>query len=98
MEIKKSESSWGGWYILGGLAVGAAAGLLFAPKSGIETRGDIEEWRQRNRKKALSWIGAIGDALPLRVKAAAGIGAVKNGASEAFELTKDKAKEFAGSH
>jgi gas vesicle protein len=97
METNKSESSWGVWYILGGLAVGAAAGLLWAPKSGIETRGDIEEWRVRNRKKALSWLSSVGDAIPFRVKAAAGIGAAKGATKEALEMSKDKTRDFAHS-
>jgi gas vesicle protein len=97
MEKNKSESSWGVWYILGGLIVGTAAGLLWAPKSGTETRGDIDEWRLRNRKKALSWLSSIGEAIPFRVKAAAGIGAVKGGAQEALKMSKDGARSFARS-
>lgn len=97
MEINKSKQSWGGWYILGSLAVGTVAGLLLAPKSGSETRDDLEEWTRRNSKRTQSWLTKISDAIPTRVKAAAGIGAVKEGASEAFEMSKNKAKDFVGS-
>ncbi len=33
---------------MGGLIVGAAAGVLLAPKSGVETREDFKAWRRRS--------------------------------------------------
>ncbi|MBI3299900.1 MAG: YtxH domain-containing protein [Elusimicrobia bacterium] len=93
----KHNRSFGGWYLLTGVIVGAAAGLLFAPKAGNQTREDIEDWSRRNRKKTRSWLSSIGDALPVRVKAAAGVGAIKEGAEEAFEIAKDKAEDYAPS-
>jgi gas vesicle protein len=93
----KDESTSAGWYLLGGLIIGAAAGLLLAPKKGSETREDIGEWRRRSREKAMSVIARIGDVLPTQVKAAAAVGAVKGGANEAFHESRDKAKQFLGS-
>lgn len=89
-----SESFRDGWYFLGGLIVGSAAGLLLAPKGGSEMRNDIEEYSRLGRKKAQSWLSSIGSVIPMRVKVAAGVGAVKNGVNEAFELAKDKAKTY----
>lgn len=36
------------WYLLGGAACGAVIALLYAPKSGVELREDIADWRRRN--------------------------------------------------
>lgn len=96
MESHKIEKSWGAWYALGGLVVGAVGGLLFAPKSGSETREEIDQWAQRNRRRTQSWLNSVGNALPARVRTAAGIGAVKGGMAEAYDATKDKVKDFIG--
>lgn len=96
MEIEKKKSSEV-WYLLGGLLTGAAAGLLLAPKGGSEIRSDIADWGRRKRQDSKGWIASISNAIPPRVKLAAGIGAVKNGAIEAAEMSKEKAKKFLGS-
>jgi len=94
---KKDDSISSGWYLLGGLAIGAAAGLLLAPKKGSETREDIAEWGRVSRDKTRSVISRIGSALPTRVKAAAMFGAAKSGVNEAFHETRDGAKKLVGS-
>ena len=96
-DLKKDASYSSGWYLLGGLVVGAAAGLLLAPKKGSETRDDIDAWRRRTNTKTRDLLTRIGSALPARVKAAAAFGAVKSGTSEAFHESRDKAKQFVGS-
>jgi gas vesicle protein len=65
MEIRETNSSRSaGWYLLGGLIVGAAAGLLLAPQSGDDTREDLEAWRRRAAERGRSLIASLGDALP----------------------------------
>ena len=96
-DSKKDAPISSGWYLLGGFAVGAAAGLLLAPKKGSETLEDLGVWGRRGRDNARSMIGRLGSALPARIKTAAVIGAVKNAAGEAFNETRDKAREFSGS-
>ena len=97
MNIREEKSSTSvGWYLLGGLIVGAAAALLLAPQSGVETREDIEAWRRRTAQNARSLFARIGDALPTRVKAAAAFGAVKGGAQEAVSSARDGVKQFSG--
>lgn len=92
--IEREEKSWGAWYALGGLIVGAAVGLLYAPRRGKETREEIDHWAQRSRQRAQSWLHSVGDVLPTRVKVAAGVGAARGGMAEAFDVTKDKVKDF----
>lgn len=93
-EMKKKGAISSGLYFLGGVAVGAAAGLLLAPKKGSETREDISAWGRRSREKTRSMLTRIKGALPIRVKAAGAFGAVKGGASEAFHEVRDKVKHF----
>jgi gas vesicle protein len=44
-EEKKETSPW--LYLLGGMAVGATLGVLFAPKKGSELRADIGDWTKK---------------------------------------------------
>lgn len=92
--IEREETSWGAWFALGGFIIGAVAGLLYAPKGGKETREDIDQWAQRSRHRAQSWLNQAGNVLPTRVKVAAGVGAVRGGMAEAFDVSKDKVKDF----
>ena len=39
------------FYFLAGTAVGAALGVLFAPRAGRETREDIGEWLKERREQ-----------------------------------------------
>jgi hypothetical protein len=97
MDIQEEKTSTSaGWYLLGGLITGAVAGLLLAPKSGAETREDLEDLRRRGAEGARSVIARIGDALPSRVKAGAAIGAVRGGSKEAVAAARDGLKQFSG--
>lgn len=94
--MEREGTSWGPWFALGGLIVGAAVGLLYAPKGGKETREEIDQWAQRSRRRAQSWLNSVGNALPTRVRIAAGVGAVRGGMAEAYDESKDKVKDFIG--
>jgi len=97
--MREEESSTSPlWYLLGGLIVGAAAGVLLAPQSGVETREDIEEWRQRGMEKARDLFARVSDVLPSRIKTGAVVGgaagAIKGGAKGAVSAARDGIKQF----
>ncbi len=50
-----SESKEGGWFALGallGASIGAAIGLLYAPRPGLETRRSLTEKSEELRERA----------------------------------------------
>lgn len=54
LEDIMSENKGGeivGAFLVGGL-IGAALGILFAPKAGKETRAEIGEWMEETKEKA----------------------------------------------
>ena len=83
MNQQKSPES-GLWYLLGGVAIGAVLGILFAPKKGSELREDIGEWGRKGREKGKVLATKLNATIPLAVKAAAGLGALKAGGAEAI--------------
>jgi gas vesicle protein len=66
--------------LLGGV-IGAAAGLLFAPKSGKETREQLSDWLDERRERGTELLHKIKDAVPEKKEAL--LAAVK-GAKQAF--------------
>lgn len=49
-----------------GAAVGAALGILFAPKSGKETREDVADWMRERREKGNVLLGRLREKLPVK--------------------------------
>jgi gas vesicle protein len=90
MEEAKKKSSSAFLYFLGGVAAGAAAGVLLAPKSGKETREDLNEWTKKSREQAQALLKKVRGSKP-------SYEGVKNGARELIGETREKAGEFVAS-
>lgn len=88
MENEKSRVS-PLWYALGGAAIGIVVGVLYAPKKGSELRLDFVAWRRKTREKKEALMRRLDGMIPLRVKAAAALGALKSGGAEALEIVKE---------
>ena len=54
MESGKNAAKVAG-LVMGGAAIGAALGLLYAPKSGVETRRDVRRYAKRAEVQALRY-------------------------------------------
>lgn len=91
MKEDRSTSTVG--YFIGGAALGAVLALLFAPKSGSDTRRDIGEAWERNSEKGRSVVSRLLERIPGRVKAAAAFGAAREGGREAYREGKEKIRE-----
>lgn len=88
MDHQKRSSS-GLWYVIGGVAIGTVLGLLLAPKKGSELVEDLGEWSRNRRAKNGTLFSKLMGMVPLRVKAAATIGAAKAGGAEAIREAKE---------
>ena len=54
------------WYALSGCAVGLVLGILFAPKSGKETRDDLADLGRQGRDKSRGLFEKIRESMPGR--------------------------------
>ena len=57
-------------YLLGGVAVGAALGILFAPKKGSELRTDIADWTKKRSEEGKQFLARMKKEIPAAVAAA----------------------------
>lgn len=93
LDYEESSGSSVGW-LFGGLAIGVALGMLFAPKSGEELQEDISDYWLRAREKSKDLVDRISDKIPSRVKAAGimgGVsGAAKGAGTEAYREAKER--------
>lgn len=88
--VEKEESKVSPlWYALGGAVIGVLVGVLYAPKKGSELRQDLEDLRVKGREKKRALMRALSGMIPLRVKAAAAMGALRAGGVEAIEIVKE---------
>jgi len=77
-------------WLITGVLVGAAVGVLFAPKIGSELREDIGDYIARARRNSRGFWGRVSEKIPTRVKAAAGFGAIRGAARETYREAKER--------
>jgi gas vesicle protein len=87
---RKNDHESGLLYLMGGVAIGSVLGLLLAPKKGSETRDDLADWLRGGREKKETVMSRLGAMVPLKVKAAAALGAMKEGGAEALHEVAQK--------
>ena len=90
--MQKEEKSYGppAVYMLSGVAIGAALGLLFAPKKGSELRDDLAEFGRRNGEKGRQLYARVKEMIPTRFKAAGAVGAAQGMGAEALEVAQEE--------
>ncbi|OGS39122.1 MAG: hypothetical protein A2506_05320 [Elusimicrobia bacterium RIFOXYD12_FULL_66_9] len=59
--MTNQEKGGGLLLFLTGAAIGAVCGILFAPRSGTETREDIADWLKERREKGSELIHRVKD-------------------------------------
>ncbi len=89
-EYEREEASTGTklTYLLVGGGIGAVLALLFAPKSGLELRGDIADATRKGIEKGKETATLVGD----KAKETAAL--VSEKAGDYYEVSRDKATEF----
>ena len=70
-------------YFLLGAVVGAAAGVLLAPKSGKQTREQVSDWLDERRERGADLLHKLKDVVPEKKEQV--IAAVKAGKQAFFE-------------
>jgi len=76
------------WYVIGGMAIGVALGLLLAPKRGSELREDIASWAARAGKGPPADVQSKLDG-PVSGSGGRGTGSREGGGAEALDEVKE---------
>ena len=85
--MSREDSGTNVVFFLLGAAVGAAAGLLLAPKSGKETREQVADWLEDRRERSSEILHKLKEAVPEKKEAF--VAAIKAG-KQAFYESADK--------
>ena len=80
--MSRDESRFNLMFFVAGVALGAACGVLLAPKSGKETREDLGDWLKERREKGSELLAKIKEEIPVKKHQ---ISAAIKAGREAFE-------------
>ena len=64
--MSRDESISNLMLFVAGAVVGAACGVLLAPKSGKETREDLTDWLKERREKGAELLAKIKEEIPVK--------------------------------
>ena len=62
--MNQNKKPW--LYMLFGVAAGAALGVLFAPRAGVQTREELGEWLRSRREKGQKLITELKNRFPAK--------------------------------
>ena len=65
-EVKEAKKGVRGEYVLLGAAVGAALGVLFAPKPGKDSRKQLNTWIKNRKGKLPQLLSKLQDQYPIK--------------------------------
>ena len=81
------------FYFLAGTAVGAALGVLFAPRAGEETREQLADWMKERKEKGSELLHRVKDESLVKKEALA---AAARAAKDAYRETATKRHDHDG--
>lgn len=82
-------------YLIGGFAVGAVCGLLFAPKKGSELIEDIGDWGRETKERGRELYSRAKEYIPHRGRSVPeGIRAAREAGEKAYDRVKDKVERY----
>lgn len=82
-------------YLIGGFAVGAVCGLLFAPKKGSELIEDIGDWGRETKERGRDLYSRAKEYIPHRVRSVSdGVRVAREAGGKAYDRVKDKVERF----
>lgn len=85
--MNNEERGNGLLYFIAGTAVGAALGVLFAPKAGAETREELGNWLKERRENGTVLLRKVKDESLVKKEA---LLAAAKAAKDAYVQTNDK--------
>ncbi|UPT74702.1 MAG: YtxH domain-containing protein [Elusimicrobiota bacterium] len=93
---QREESSSSFAWLIGGFALGAACGLLLAPKKGSELIEDIEDWGREQGERGRDLYAKAKEYIPHRTRRAVSeaVGEARRAGERAYRGVRDKAEDF----
>lgn len=86
--MREEEKTSSFAYLLGGIAIGAVCGLLFAPKKGSELMEDIGDWGRETKERGRDLYSRAKEYIPHKARVA------REAGEKAYDRVKDKVERY----